>query len=176
MMDRGTQSLGAEEADRVRARLEELTQRRGEQAKIARRLGVTPQAISKIVTRKSDPGVRVARALADLLGMSLDELLGKREREVESEPRLSSLPGWAECEATARERQRQIADEVWQAIAGLRAPRPPDYLSPDFVVALALAWAPVLAVDPPSERASHRSRPPSAKHTGGAGGGHRDGR
>lgn len=145
MVTRGSKSLSEDEQARVRAQLKELTQRRGEQASLAKRLGVTPQAISKIVLEESDPGVRIARALADHLGVTLDALLGKEEAAEDAEPKMCNLPGWAVAEAAARRRFRYVPEEAWQAVRNLRTATPPRHLSADWIGAIASDWARALS-------------------------------
>ena len=47
------------------------------QAKFAKELGTTPQAISSYVNGKTSPDYDTLRAIARLLGVSIDYLLGR---------------------------------------------------------------------------------------------------
>jgi transcriptional regulator with XRE-family HTH domain len=67
---------------------------------LARRLGISPSAISQIETGKSRPSVSTLYAIVTELGMSLDELFSGRDTErpsqgpaVESPPRRGASPG-----------------------------------------------------------------------------------
>ena len=142
-MESGTQSLSAEEAEIVRQKIAALQTKRGDQATLARALGVTPQALSKIALRRSDPGVKIARALADHLGVTFDELLG----HAEPEPRLSSLAGWDAAEQAARERHPWVPTWAWEAVRNLRTTHPPKVLTADWIARLAQDWASALGAD-----------------------------
>jgi transcriptional regulator with XRE-family HTH domain len=147
MTTRGTRSLSAEEAERVRAHLEALTQRRGEQATLARRLGVTPQAISRITSGGAPAGIPVARALAEHLGITLDALLGGEEGGEESEPRLCSLPGWTAAEAVARRRYPYLPEQAWEAARMTRTAHLPRQITPEWIASLAGTWARAMVDD-----------------------------
>ena len=47
------------------------------QEQLAERMGVTPQAVSKWETNQSCPDISALPQLAELFGISVDELLGK---------------------------------------------------------------------------------------------------
>src|SRR5918999_419657 len=76
--------VDAEFGPRIRARREQdgISLR-----ELARRLGISPSAISQIETGKSRPSVSTLYAIVNELGMSLDELFsGKHRQEAAGEP------------------------------------------------------------------------------------------
>lgn len=74
---RGQPALDVEERERVmeaiRARL--ATVHGGEQAGLADELGVTRSAVSQTLDGKTSPSFKMARALARVMGIALEELL-----------------------------------------------------------------------------------------------------
>lgn len=112
-------SLRHEEAERVRAELRRLVEEAGYggQSKVAESLGVSQQTVGRVVRAESPepPGVYLARRLADLLNVSVDDLIaGRREPADRSAPlTFGALPGWPEAEAEARQRYPRVPDEAW---------------------------------------------------------------
>lgn len=72
-------SLSPEEAERVRALLRRLVDEygRGGQTKLAKRLDVGQQSISRVIRAESPeaPGVYIAKKLADALGLTFDAVV-----------------------------------------------------------------------------------------------------
>ena len=83
---------------------------------LARRLGVSPSAISQIETGKSRPSVSTLYSIVSELGMSLDELFGapKPAQPAAAARRGSSrstAAAWSEAGGTARRAGRQPRDD-----------------------------------------------------------------
>lgn len=142
MADRkGPRSLSADESRRVRDAVDRLMREAGTQTELARRLGVSSQAISRV--RKGEaPGVTIARRIAEATGEPIEKLLGGSSREDQPlEPRLSSLTGWDEAEAEARRRFRYLPESAWKAVRNLRTAYPPKVLTADWIASIASDWA-----------------------------------
>jgi transcriptional regulator with XRE-family HTH domain len=97
---------------RLRARREE---RRLSLRELARRLGISPSAVSQIETGKSRPSVSTLYAIVTELGMSLDELFTssnqESDRRDERAPRDPARPvARATPDGTSEERYVQRAD------------------------------------------------------------------
>jgi len=60
---------------------------------LARRLGISPSAVSQIETGKARPSVSTLYAIITELGMSLDELFGAGPAAPKRKPRRTSAPG-----------------------------------------------------------------------------------
>jgi transcriptional regulator with XRE-family HTH domain len=85
---------------------------------LARRLGISPSAISQIETGKSRPSVSTLYAMVNELGMSLDELFSGQHRQAEAgEP--ERKPG-AEGRASQRHVQRASARTALELETGVR--------------------------------------------------------
>ena len=81
---------------------------------LARRLGVSPSAISQIETGKSRPSVSTLYSIVSELGMSLDELFGAPKQPGCTTRRGSSgstTAAWSEAGGTARPAGRQPRDD-----------------------------------------------------------------
>ena len=63
------------------------------QEQLAERMGVSAQAVSKWENNISCPDISILPELADLFGISVDELLGKEEKVHETAPEKSEKPG-----------------------------------------------------------------------------------
>jgi transcriptional regulator with XRE-family HTH domain len=64
------------------------------QAELARRIKISKQALYQIESNKtSDPGVLKVKAIADVLKVSVDSLLGREEEESEREAAAVALVG-----------------------------------------------------------------------------------
>jgi transcriptional regulator with XRE-family HTH domain len=61
---------------------------------LARRLDISPSALSQIETGKSRPSVRTLYAVVSELGISLDELFGHHGSEEAEEPPAEASAGW----------------------------------------------------------------------------------
>lgn len=138
----GTRALVSEEADRVKEALVRLLAEAGTQRELARRVGVTPQAISRVLTG-GDSGPALARKVADAMGVPL-ELLLRGDTSGESgvlEPRFGNLSGWAEAEAEARRRFRHVPSEAFDAVRDLRGARTPDVVTSEWIGQMAGTYA-----------------------------------
>lgn len=136
-------ALTKAESDRVRAALERLWREAGTQRELGRRLGVTPQAISRVIQGQG-AGVTLARKVAEALGISMEALLGGSEADVSDavmEPRFANLSGWAEMEAEARRRFRHVPAEAFEAVRNLRGARVPDVVTAEWIGQLASTYA-----------------------------------
>jgi transcriptional regulator with XRE-family HTH domain len=64
------------------------------QAELARRIKISKQALYQIESNKTpDPGVLKIKAIADVLKVSVDALLGREEENSEFEPAAVALVG-----------------------------------------------------------------------------------
>lgn len=78
-----TESLG----DRIRKSRERYGM---SQAELARRIGVSKQTMYQIESNKTpDPGALKVKAIADVLRVSTDYLLGREDEQGEREPALA---------------------------------------------------------------------------------------
>lgn len=143
---RGPRTLATDEADRVRAAIAKMLESASSQRDLARRLGCSGQAVSRVLLGEA-PGQTLARQVAEALDIPLERLLRGGELDLSEPPtkRFGSLPGWAEAEAAARVRYRHVPDEAWKAVANLRGPRAPDVITPEVVAQIASAFAMALA-------------------------------
>jgi transcriptional regulator with XRE-family HTH domain len=140
---RQPKGLLPEEAERVRQALRELlADCGGVQRELARRLGVSQQGLSQILNSNRPPGMPLARAIATHRGQSLDEVLTGAPLG-EDRP-LRDLPGWAEAERIARERNPWIPAKAWDFLGACRTPFPPRTITPEWVAQLAASWASVI--------------------------------
>ncbi len=102
----------------------------------ARRLGVSPSAISKIETDKYRPSVSTLWAIVTELGMSLDELFGQAPEAPENAPRPARRRG-GQAVAAADERhhrqrlQRADARQAIELESGVRWERLTATIDPD---------------------------------------------
>lgn len=64
------------------------------QEQLAERMGVSAQAVSKWENNLSCPDISVLPVLADVFGISVDELLGKQPQEEEAQQEEKSSDGW----------------------------------------------------------------------------------
>lgn len=91
---------------------------------LARRLEISPSALSQIETGKSRPSVSTLYAIVTELGMSLDELFGGVGRRSPSPPRAPSPPRTGRRKAAARDEdehvQRAETRSVLQLESGVR--------------------------------------------------------
>ena len=133
-------SLRPEERQRVRAALERLlADAGGVQRELARRLGVTQQSVSRVVSQGAEPGMPLARACAEALGISLHELLtGEAPPPSDPSPPVGTLPGWTEAEAAARAAHPWIPAAAWDLTRQVRLPYAPK---------ISAEWAAALAMD-----------------------------
>lgn len=137
-------TLSPDEAERVIAGIRLLIERCGSQVAVHQRHGISQQTISKVLKGEGHPGLRLAEQVARALGVSATELrTGRSER-----PSLGSMQGWDAAERLARRRFAHIPEQVWSDIRGLQTAHPPDHISPEFVLQLALAWSTGLARAP----------------------------
>lgn len=164
---RSTKGLTAEEAVPVVDALRRLLKTCGTQTELARRLGVSKQAVQRVLSGDGRPGVLFARKVAEALGISFEELVGGEPyHERAPEVRLSSLSGWDEAEAEARRRYGYLPDEAWSAVRNLRTDAPPRRLTPEWIGQIAAAWAQGLE---PGEPSSPGSRPSVVKRNHSSG-------
>lgn len=75
---RSSKSLAPDDAERVRAALVRFVDAEGSQVAVARRLGVTQQSVSQVISGASAPGVVLASKLASATGVAFDALLSGR--------------------------------------------------------------------------------------------------
>ena len=69
----------------MRNRLRELrAARRWSQADLAERFGVSRQAVNAIETDRHDPSLTLAFAIADVFGLSIEEIFRPERPDVES--------------------------------------------------------------------------------------------
>ena len=134
--------LAPDERRRVRAALDRLlADADGVQRELSRRLGVSHTTISHVYDTDAPrpPGMTVARACADALGISLHELLtGEAPPPSDPSPPVGSLPGWAEAEAAARSAHPWIPAAAWDLTRQVRLPYAPR---------ISAEWAAALATD-----------------------------
>ncbi len=65
-------------------RLQRLRKERNlTQEEVAEKIGITPQGISKWENNLSSPDINILLNLADILGVSVEELLGKEKEKTE---------------------------------------------------------------------------------------------
>ena len=80
-------------------RLSRLRKEKGlTQEEIAKRITISPQAVSKWENDLSSPDILVLSSLADILGVSVDELLGREEASEEKQESKSEEPKAEEVE------------------------------------------------------------------------------
>lgn len=137
-------TLSPDEAERVIAGIRLLIERCGSQVAVHQRHGISQQTISKVLKGEGHPGLRLAEQVARALGVSPTELRTGRGET----PSLGSMQGWDDAERLARRRFAHIPEQVWSDIRGLQTAHPPDHISPEFVLQLALAWSTGLARAP----------------------------
>lgn len=143
----GPRSLSPEESARIRTIVERLVEEAGTQSELARRLGVSSQAISRVM-KGEQAGVTLARRIADATGTRIEHLLGgEAGGEERMEPRLSSLVGWDAAEAEARRRFRFVPDSAWDAVRNLRTAQPPRVITADWIGSIASDWARAMGSD-----------------------------
>jgi hypothetical protein len=141
------QSLSPDEAERVRAALEELSAEFRTQAELAAALimpdgkPVSQQIVSSVLNRAGPAGVSLARAVANARGILFDELIsGRRLSNGAMAPECyETVPGWKESAAKVIESGYapryavRAAGKMWVNV------RPPK-VTPEFVHDLAMFW------------------------------------
>jgi transcriptional regulator with XRE-family HTH domain len=75
---------------------------------LARRLGVSPSAISQIETGKSRPSVSTLYSIVSELGMSLDELFGAQKQAAPAEARSPAPPAPSRRPRSQRSGERHV--------------------------------------------------------------------
>jgi len=117
-------SIGAMEAVELGSRIARLREARGlTGSQFGARLGLTKSQVSKVESGARRVDVSELAVMADLLGVSLGELLGsRRSASLALAARVMSLPT-EDSDVTARRRLRQVleAESVLEASAGLGA-------------------------------------------------------
>ncbi len=146
----GPRSLTPEESQRVRVVLERMIEEVGTQSELARRLGVSPQAVSRVL-KGEQAGVTLARRLADATGQRIEQIIGASGSDTAAplEPRLSNLSGWEAAESEARRRFKYVPEAAWDAVRNIRTAKPPQHVTAEWIGAIASDWA--RALESPDE-------------------------
>lgn len=129
-------SLTEEQNERVRAAVQALLPRfNNNRTALAKHLGVSQPVMSLFLNENTGAGFQFAFAVAQELGITLDELLsGKRGGETDSRPILANLPGWADAEAVARVKYKhQAAAFAFRLAREARGLAAPEVVTPEFV-------------------------------------------
>lgn len=108
----------------IAARIRELIAKsdRGKQAAIAARLEVSEGVVSRYVSGKARPPIEALPQIADILGVSLQELLmGKPEPSTPADDRLSKIAALAETMTVQMAEMARLLREV----SGTKSGDPP---------------------------------------------------
>jgi transcriptional regulator with XRE-family HTH domain len=115
---RSSQELADDVGPQLRARREA---QRLSLRELARRLGISPSALSQIETGKSRPSVGTLYAIVSELGMSLDELFGRTTAAAKTAPRRRTRAGAAAAPTAIVERlQSSSTRSTIQLESGVR--------------------------------------------------------
>jgi hypothetical protein len=107
--------LTKQEQERVRAALALLKQREPNQTALAKKLHVRQQTISSALGSGSI-GVKLSLQVARLIGVGLEELLGRPTGASQTREPFSALPGWAQAQIDVLE-SHQAAPHQVRAVA-----------------------------------------------------------
>lgn len=126
-MSMPTPTVDGKRAEAIRQRLRDMRdgEFEGNLSALARSLRVTPAYVSDVLNEKRGPGMKLLKALARALNLSLDDLVGESQQTTSLGPRWCNLPGWTEALAEARRLFPRVSDAAWEWVGGLAGVRPP---------------------------------------------------
>ena len=136
-----SRTLTPEENERLVAALKKLLaldKYAGNQSKLAPDLKVRQPTISAILRGKGPGGYGVARRVAALIRVDVEELLSGRSRT--GKTRFRDLPGWREREPAARTLYAELPPEAFDAVGDWSGPRPPLVITERIIGGLAELW------------------------------------
>lgn len=133
-------SLTDDENERVRAAVRTLLAKHDDnQSVLAPKIGYKQPSLSSFLQGRNGAGYKVARKVADLIGLPLDQLLsGKTARQL-AMPRFDTLPGWAEAVAQARAIYKKVPPYAFEVVGGWMGATPPS-IDPITIGNLARDW------------------------------------
>lgn len=126
----------------------------GNQKAAAKAYGVTPSALSELLSDKRGAGMKLLDGIAKSTGKSVDEIVGGpahapqpvRTVYAERYPMFRNSPGWSEALAEARKARPFYPDYAWNA-AGETSALVLERVTPDQVIRFAQAWLDTLTAD-----------------------------
>lgn len=136
-----TRSLTSKESERVRAALRELLVIEKTQTALARRLGVSQQALSAVIRGTATGGYAIARAVAKAKGATDVDAWLRGAAPGRSAPRIRDRRGYDEALAIALKVFRRVPAEAFEAVSNLMGDALPEVITPEFLGGLASTWA-----------------------------------
>lgn len=136
-----TRSLTPKESERVREALRSLLAVEGTQTALAKRLGVSQQALSAVLRGTATGGYALGRAVAQALGAVSPDAWLRGASPKAAAPRIRDRPGYDEALAIALTVFKRVPVSAFDAIGDLMGDRLPETITPEFLGGLATTWA-----------------------------------
>ncbi len=136
-----TRSLKPKEAERVRAALGELLVTEKTQTALAKRLGVSQQALSAVIRGTATGGYAIARAVAKAKGATDVDAWLRGAAPGRSAPRIRDRNGFDEALVVAMRVFRRVPPYAFEAVGNLMGDALPEVITPEFLGGLASTWA-----------------------------------
>lgn len=131
-------SLRPEENERVLGALRELLIGTT-QVELAPRLGVKQSSISGVLGHRHVAGYPFAARVAELSGMTVQQLLSGKPDNDGTGPRWRFIPGWAAAVEQAKRDFPKVSPLAWERLGNLMGERPPA-MDPTTLGLLASTW------------------------------------
>ncbi len=153
-MSMPTPTVDEKRAEAIRQRLRDMRdgEFKGNLSALARSLRVTPAYLSDVLNEKRGPGMKLLKALARALNLSIDDLVGESQQSASLGPRWCNLPGWADALAEARRMFPRVSEAAWDWVGGLAGVRPPS-MTAVVLGSVALVWDQHAQIEQPKPRA-----------------------
>lgn len=135
-----TRSLTPKESERVRIAIRELLMVEKTQTALAKRLGVSQQALSAVIRGTATGGYAIARAVAKAKGASDVDAWLRGAAPGRSAPRIRDQPGYEEALAVALKVFRRVPRDAFEDIGNLMGDRLPEVITAEFLGRMASSW------------------------------------
>jgi len=136
-----TRSLTPKESERVRLALRELLVVEGTQTALAKRLGVSQQALSAVIRGTATGGYALGRAVAQALGARNPDAWLRGAAPSAAAPRIRDRAGYEEALAIALTVFKRVPPSAFEAVGDLMGDKLPETITPEFLGGLATTWA-----------------------------------
>ena len=134
-------SISPKEAERVREALRELLVIEKTQTALAKRLGVSQQALSAILRGTASGGYALGRAVARAMGASNPDAWLRGAAPGVIAPRIRDRRGYDEALVAARRMFKRATPTAFEAVSNLMGDNLPEFITAEFLGGLAMAWA-----------------------------------